>query len=239
MNNEPTPSGGKPVYDGAEGDTWNKSLMRRTEELSHVQAQAGAVQTRAPAPSEPRGGPGPGTPLPRAGAAQRGAQVARALPQRPPPAPVRPLASALRLGSAAFALMAAALLVFPEFQQRLSRDSGDVTPESAPQEQTLAPRFDAAAPVRVGEVREQHAPIQGASLLMAESEPSGVTVSVDGVKQGTTPLSVTLICTPGASMHVKFVRKGYDTVEHVTVCRADTMTELSTRLRKARSGAKP
>ncbi|MBZ4416675.1 PEGA domain-containing protein [Myxococcus sp. RHSTA-1-4] len=242
MSNEATPASGRPVYEGPEGDTWSKSLMGRTEELGHVQAQAGPVHTRPPSTSEPRDVPVPGTPAPRAGAAPgspagaRQSPRVRPAPQPPPPAPARPLAAALRLGSACFGVLAAVLLVLPELQ-RVSQSSADENP--ALPEQTLAPRFDTAAPVREGEVREQRAPIEGTSLLIAESEPTGATVSVDGVKQGTTPLSLTLECTPGAPLRVKFVRKGFDSVEHTTVCRADTMTELSTRLRRSRGGARP
>ena len=240
MSNAQTPSNGKPVP--TEADAWSKSLMGRTEEVSHVQAQVGSVtDLQARAPSEPPPVSMPGTPAAAPAASARGLDTvprpaSRSVPATPPPAPPRPLAAALRLGSAGFGLVAAVLLVLPE-ARRLGEAAEEKAP--APVERTLAPSFDTAAPAREGAVSEQRAPIPGTRLLMAESEPSGATVSVDGVKQGTTPLTLTLECTPGAAVRVKFARKGYEPVEHATACDADTMTRLSTRLRKSRGGGRP
>ncbi|MFP2908404.1 PEGA domain-containing protein, partial [Pyxidicoccus sp. 3LFB2] len=151
----------------------------------------------------------------------------------------RPLAAVLALGSGACALLAAVMLVLPELRQ-LRATSEEEAPaakaDTKGEEKTLAPRFDTSAPVPEGQVREQHETLQGISILMVESEPSGATVTVDGVKQGTSPVSFTPICNPGNPLRVKLVRKGFETLEHTTVCREDTMTQLSARLRKARGG---
>ncbi|MFP2934349.1 PEGA domain-containing protein, partial [Pyxidicoccus sp. 3LG] len=151
----------------------------------------------------------------------------------PPP---RPLVAALKLGSAACGLVAAVALVLPELQHLGETPTKDDVPRV---EKTLAPSFDAPAKVREGEVGEQRVAIEGGILLMVDSEPTGVAVSVDGVKQGTTPVSLTLDCTPGAPLRVQFSRRGYDSLEHASVCQADTMTQLSARLRKARGGGRP
>jgi hypothetical protein len=246
MSNTQGPQGGNvPSEEPDEGDDWSGSLLRRTEEFSHVQMQAGpAPEPRATPPdaaypgiqarsSPEQQGPGPTSAAPARGAPTRGAP-ARGAPAPPPPRPVRPLASALWLGSAACALVSAVLLVLPELQHAWADSASDALPET-----TLAPSFDTTAPLRDGEVREQQAAIAGASVLMIDSEPSGVTVSVDGVKQGTTPLSLTPMCNPGALLRVKFVRKGFESLEHTLVCREDMMTQLTGRLRKSRGSAKP
>ncbi|ATB51221.1 PEGA domain-containing protein [Corallococcus macrosporus] len=106
-------------------------------------------------------------------------------------------------------------------------------------ETTLAPHFDAPSEVRPGEVREQRASIEGASLLMVDSEPSGAAVSVNGRAEGTTPLSVTLDCVTDAPVTVKLTRRGFSPLEHTLSCRQDTMTQLFGKLRKGKSGAKP
>jgi hypothetical protein len=241
MSNTQDPRGSNvPTEEPDEDDAWSKSLLRRTEEVSHVQMQAGpAPEPRAAPPdaaypgiqarpSSEQQAPGPTS------AAPARVAPAKVAPALPPPRPVRPLASALWLGSAACALVSAVLLVLPELQHAWANRASDALPET-----TLAPNFDTTTPLRDGAVREQQAAIAGASVLMIDSEPSGVTVSVDGVKQGTTPLSLTPMCNPGALLRVKFVRKGFESLEHTLVCREDTMTQLTGRLRKSRGSAKP
>ncbi|WP_164013162.1 PEGA domain-containing protein [Pyxidicoccus trucidator] len=244
MSNTQDPGSGKPSEEESEADVWKASLLRRTDELGHVQAQTAPVADRRndpPSPSEfaaPGGIHAPpmrGVDVPGAVKAPPGATPAsprKAVPEPPPPPPARPLAAVLALGSGACALLAAVLLVLPEFRH-LGTSSDEVLAAQGA-ETTLAPRFDSSAPVAEGQVREQHDTLRGISVLMIESEPPGATVTVDGVKQGSTPLSLTPICNPGNPLRVKLVRKGFDSLEHVTVCREDTMTKLTARLRKAR-----
>jgi hypothetical protein len=258
MSNAQNSGNGGSSGDEADADAWKASLMRRTEEVSHVQAQTTPVPSQrfdpfegmepvppeAPAPLDlGAAAPAPGVTASVPGAAAvkgapgaEPAQPRKAVQAPPPPPPDRPLASALSLASAACALVAAVLLVLPELQHARQEAPAEADAAAPREEKTLAPRFDSSAPVPEGQVREQQDTIRGASVLMVESEPSGATVTVDGVKQGTTPLSVMPICNPGNPLRVKLVRKGYETLEHATVCREDTMTQLTARLRKARGG---
>lgn len=226
MNTPPFPRG--PVTDASsDNDAWSQSLMGRTEELAHLQAQT----TKDQAPAEP---PAPQAPLEAAGAPRK-----RTFQAPPPPPPPSPLAAVLKLCGAAAGLLAASLLVLPALRQ--SREP-PVTPEEVATtrpETTLAPSFDPPSEVREGEVREQRAFMEGASLLMVDSAPSGATVSVNGRTEGTTPLSVMLECVTDAPVTVKLTRRGFSSLEHTLSCRQDTMTQLFGRLRKGKSGSKP
>ncbi|MCP3140584.1 PEGA domain-containing protein [Pyxidicoccus xibeiensis] len=227
MSNAQEPRNGMPAGDDSDRDNWSSSLMGRTDELRHVQSQSDAPVAGTPSRAAAPAGPG--------GAAQAPSRKVNMEAFAPPPPPPRPVLAALKLGSAACTLVAALVLVLPELQR-----FGAGPEEPALRiETTLAPSFDAPTKVREGEVGEQRAAIEGGILLMADSEPSGASVSVDGVKQGVTPVSLTLDCAPGAPLRVQFSRRGYDTLEHATRCQADSMTKLSARLRKARGGAKP
>ncbi|ABF88931.1 hypothetical protein MXAN_7177 [Myxococcus xanthus DK 1622] len=226
MNTPPHPRGTLPDA-SSEPDAWSQSLMGRTEELAHLQAQT-------PRDADPHEAP-------RAQPRLDVAETPRRwhVPAPPPPPPPSPLAAVLRLCGAAAGLLAASLLVLPALRQ-----SGEppVTPEgvaAARPETTLAPSFDPPSEVREGEVREQRAFMEGASLLMVDSAPSGATVSVNGRTEGTTPLSVTLECVTDAPVTVKLTRRGFSSLEHTLPCRHDTMTQLFGRLRKGKSSAKP
>ncbi|NOJ80637.1 PEGA domain-containing protein [Myxococcus xanthus] len=220
MNTPPFPRG--PVTDASpDPDAWSQSLMGRTEELAHLQAQT--PQEAEPAES----------PAPQAQPRKRTFQAP------PPPPPPSPLAAVLKLCGAAAGLLAASLLVLPALRHF---GAPPVTPEevaAARPETTLAPSFDPPSEVREGEVREQRAFMEGASLLMVDSAPSGATVFVNGRTEGATPLSVTLECVTDAPVTVKLTRRGFSSLEHTLPCRHDTMTQLFGRLRKGKSSAKP
>ncbi|WP_426755792.1 PEGA domain-containing protein [Myxococcus sp. Y35] len=226
MSTSPFSNRGQAPESSGEPDTWSQSLMGRTEEMAHLQAQqapADVPRDASPA-SHLEGGVTPRR---------------RNIPTPPPPPPPSALAAALRLGGAACGLLAAGLLALPAL-----RHAGEPPPTreelaAARPETTLAPQFDTPAEVPEGEVREQHAFMEGVSVLMVDTVPPGATLSVNGRKEGTTPLSVTLDCLAGAPVTVKLTRRGFSPLEHTLTCRQDTMTQLSGRLRKGKGGAKP
>ncbi|GHG78444.1 PEGA domain-containing protein [Comamonas sp. JC664] len=232
MSTSPTPSHGRPTRDASsEPDTWSQSLMGRTEELAHLQAQ----QTSTATPDDDAG-TAPGRHLPLEGNA---APRRRNLNVPPPPPPPSALAAALRLCGGAFAVVAAGLLALPALQRA---GEPPPTPEelaAARPETTLAPQLDTPVEVREGEVHAQHAFMQGVSVLMVDTVPPGAALSVNGRNEGTTPLTVTLDCLAGAPVAVKLTRRGFSPLEHTLTCRQDTMTQLTGKLRKARGGAKP
>ncbi|QDE71956.1 PEGA domain-containing protein [Myxococcus xanthus] len=226
MNTPPHPRGTLPDA-SSEPDAWSQSLMGRTEELAHLQAQT-------PRDADPHEAP---RAQPRLDVAETPRR--RHVPAPPPPPPPSPLAAVLRLCGAAAGLLAASILVLPAL-----RDAGQppLTKEervTTRPETTLAPNFDPPSDVQPGEVREQRAFMEGASLLMVDSEPSGASVSVNGRAEGTTPLSVSLDCVTDAPVTVKLTRRGYSPLEHTLSCRQDTMTQLFGKLRKGKSSAKP
>ncbi len=224
MSTPPIPRSGRAAEDSAEPDAWSQSLMGRTEELAHLQAQHLQSDASAAPPHH---------------AAGDVATRRRNLPTPPPPPPPSALAAGLRLCGAAAGLLAAGLFAQPALQHL---GQPPLTPEevaASRPETTLAPRFDPPSEVREGELREQHAFIEGASVLMVDSAPPGANVSVNGRAEGATPLSVTLDCAAGAPVTVKLMRRGFASLEHTLTCRQDSLTQLFGRLRKGKGGAKP
>ncbi|NVJ19335.1 hypothetical protein HV826_35065, partial [Myxococcus sp. AM010] len=113
MNTPPFPRG--PVTEASsDNEAWSQSLMGRTEELAHLQAQT--PQEAEPA-EPPTAQPGPGL---------AGAPRKRTFQAPPPPPPPSPLAAVLKLCGAAAGLLAASLLVLPALQQA---GEPPVTPE--------------------------------------------------------------------------------------------------------------
>ncbi|HEX8701867.1 MAG TPA: hypothetical protein VF815_23770, partial [Myxococcaceae bacterium] len=94
------------------------------------------------------------------------------------------VASALRLGAAGFGLMAAGLFVLPELSGSFQAPSKEVLAQ--PTYTTIAPTFDTPEPSEKLDqvITEQSSSFDGASILMVDSEPGGVSVEVDGADQG-------------------------------------------------------
>jgi len=142
------------------------------------------------------------------------------------------VASALRMGAAGFVLMAAGLFVLPELSGSFQAPSNEVLTQ--PTYTTIAPTFDTPEPSeRLDQViTEQSSSFDGASILMVDSEPGGVSVEVDGSDQGGTPVSLTLDCLPGKPIKVEVTKRGFEKAQHTTFCRPNTMIKLHARMRK-------
>ncbi|PTL76656.1 PEGA domain-containing protein [Vitiosangium sp. GDMCC 1.1324] len=181
-------------------------------------------------------------------------------PPRPlaPVAPARAIswnewvAAGLKLASALCALVAVGLFVRPLVLNELSlkprmvtlmptfasspqaeepaRPVARDTPAEAPERgtgSTAAP----PEPSRNTVTREERADFDGA-ILMAESEPSGANVLVDGHDQGETPVSVGLDCIPGTPVLVEFSLRGYEKAKHTTLCPHNALVKVTARLKK-------
>jgi hypothetical protein len=212
-----TPPAPTPSPDGVE-----TAVLRRDQEMAHVQSRVGAASWQAPsaeaAPDAPagRGGTG-GTLLPpaRSGGAT--------------------LAAVLRLGSAVCGLGAAVLFVLPELTGTFVVPPPQ-TDAKAPQNlKVIAPTFEEPEPAEGldGTVSEQTSSFDGATVLVVYSNPSGVAVEVDGNDQGGTPVSLTLDCLPGKPIRVELFKRGYERLQHTAFCRKDTMIKLFAPMRKA------
>jgi hypothetical protein len=142
------------------------------------------------------------------------------------------LAAVLRFGAAGFALMAVVLLVLP--QLRGSFQAPQPAELNQPTYKTIAPVLSTPASLedQAQAVTEQTAAFDGAAILLVESEPENASVRVDGNDKGSTPASITLDCMPGKPIKVEVTRRGYESAQHLTFCRANTMIKLYARLRK-------
>lgn len=174
-----------------------------------------------------------------------------------PVAPVRAIsgsewaAAGLKLASALCALVAVGLFVRPLVRDELSTTPRTLTlmPTFSTSSETVAPAEPAARdtpeaqvrdtgstatpqePAKGPVTREERADFDGA-ILMAESEPTGATVLVDGHDQGETPVSVGLECIPGTPVLVEFSLRGYEKAKHTTLCPHDALVKVTARLKK-------
>ncbi|KFE71054.1 PEGA domain-containing protein [Hyalangium minutum] len=225
-------------------DEMMDALMGRAQETEHVQSRFSNLQAPGQSPSgqpDQPGARGSGTPVSTGTVSVHQPlrdKVGTFLPSTE--GGLWKVAGALRLGAAGFGLMTAVLFVMPELKGTFQAPSSFSSPSSSspsdsgkqPTYKTIAPTLDtpAANPEQV--ITEQSAAFDGASVLMIESEQSGVSVRVDGNDQGNTPVSLTLDCLPGKPIKVEVSRKGYERAQHLTFCRPDTMIKLYARLRK-------
>jgi hypothetical protein len=147
--------------------------------------------------------------------------------------PWRVVAVVLRFGAAGSALVAVALLVLP--QLRGSFQAPQPEEINQPTYKTIVPVLSTpTAPEAPSQaVTEQTASFDGAAILLVESQPENASVRVDGNDKGSTPASITLDCLPGKPIKVEVARKGYESAQHHTFCRTNTMIKLDVRLRRA------
>jgi hypothetical protein len=233
VSNPQQPKQNWPAPEGDQGqDEMKDALMGRSQEVEHVQSRFSNLQ----GPGEGQGQPGAGTP---GAAAPAGTTSVHQGPKEKvgtflPVTEGGPwlVASALRLGTAGFALMTAVLFVLPELSGSFQAPTvADIVKTTYT---TLAPTLDTPPPAANPEqaITEQTTSFDGAAILVVESEPGNVSVRVDGNDQGNTPVSLTLDCLPGKPIKVEVARKGYERATHLTFCRTDTMIKLYARLRK-------
>jgi hypothetical protein len=198
------------------------AVLRRDQEMAHVQSRVGSASWEAPV--------GEGGPAAPAGRGGTGGTLL------PPPGPGRgALAALLRLASAACGLAAAVLFVLPGATGMFVVPPPQ-TAAPAPQNlKVITPTFDEPAPAEAmdGAVSEQTSSFDGATVLVVYSNPTGVAVEVDGNDQGGTPVSLTLDCLPGKPIRVELFKRGYERLQHTAFCRKDTMIKLFAPMRKA------
>ncbi|MDC0710961.1 PEGA domain-containing protein [Stigmatella sp. ncwal1] len=221
-NARPPKTPSLPTQSSGDGEP---SVMRRDQEMEHVQSRTTAASWNAPS-----GADHPGSPDASAGRGGTGGTLLSSTE-----AGRGKVAATLRMASAAFGLMASVLFVLPGVKGTF----GVPPPEAAPPVQqnlkVITPTFDAPAPAEGmdGTVTEQTSSFDGASVLVIYSQPGGVAVEVDGSDQGGTPVSLTLDCLPGKPIRVELFKRGYERVKHTTFCRSDTMIKLFASMRKA------
>jgi hypothetical protein len=222
-------------------DEMKDALMGRAQETAHVQARFSTLtgpgeassQPEARAPAAPAAAPGATVPVPMHPAPRE--RVGTLLPSTE--GWPWSMAAVMRFGAAGFALTAVVLLVLP--QLRGSFQAPQAAELNQPTYKTIAPVLGTpAAPEDLAQtVTEQTASFDGAAILLVESEPESASVRVDGNDKGSTPASITLDCMPGKPIKVEVTRKGYESAQHLTFCRANTMIKLYARLRKAGKAA--
>ncbi|MDY7225885.1 PEGA domain-containing protein [Hyalangium rubrum] len=169
---------------------------------------------------------------------QGGLLVPRKAPEKSEPSPAMEsgasrVASVLQFGAAGFGLVAATLFALPELSR--SFEAPPVAVLNQPSYTTVTPTFNEPEPSQNLDeiITEQTSSFDGAAILMVDSEPSGVSVEVDGSDQGGTPVSLTLDCLPGKPIKVEVTKRGYAPAKHTTFCRTNTMIKLFARMRKA------
>lgn len=203
-------------------DEMKSALMGRAQEIDHIQARVASSSWSA------EGAGAEGSEGINKGVAEK---VGTFLPETEGGA--WKAAATLRLASAAFAVMAVGLLLLPELDGTFEAPPPEVLKQ--PTYTVLTPTLDAPAPSEKLDtvITEQATSFDGASVLVVDSEPSGVSVEVDGNDQGGTPVSLTLDCLPGKPIRVEVFKRGYERARHTAYCRPDTMIKLFARLRKA------
>lgn len=215
-------------------DEMKDALMGRAQETEHVQSRFSTLT-----------GPGGTSSRPEVQSPEIPAETSGAVPV--PPAPQERVgtllpstegwpwrvAAVLRFGAAGFVLTAVVLFVLP--QLRGSFQAPQPAELNQPAYKTIAPVLSTpAAPEELKQpVTEQTTSFDGAAILLVESEPENAAVRVDGNDKGSTPASITLDCIPGKPIKVEVTRKGYESAQHLTFCRSNTMIKLDVRLRKA------
>jgi hypothetical protein len=224
VSNAKQPKPERPLDEAQEPDEMKQALLGREQEMEHIQGRVTQGAYHNP-DGTPVTTPGGETPV------QRKDRIETLLPTTEGGA--WRVASALRLGAAGFALMAAGLFVLPELSGSFQAPSNEVLAQ--PTYTTIPPTFDAPAPSeRLDQViTEQTSSFDGAAILMVDSEPGGVSVEVDGSDQGGTPVSLTLDCLPGKPIKVEVTKRGFERAQHTTFCRPNTMIKLYARMRKA------
>jgi hypothetical protein len=221
-------------------DEMKDALMGRAQETAHVQARFSTLTGPGEAPGQPEdrgtGTPGAtGTPGSTGTVSVHQApegKVGTFLPSTEG-GPWRAVAAVMRFGAAGSALVAMALFMLP--QLRGSFQAPQPAELNQPTYKTIAPVLGtpAASEAPAQAVTEQTAAFDGAAILLVESEPENASVRVDGNDKGSTPASITLDCLPGKPIKVEVTRKGYESAQHLTFCRTNTMIKLDVRLRKA------
>jgi PEGA domain len=217
-------------------DPIQDALMSPTQEAEHVQSRFSNLQLPGEAGGQPEADP----------ASHSSSHGTVSVHQRPkerietflPSTEGGPwrVAAVLRLGAAGFGLMTAALFVMPalngSIQLPLAPETESLVTASY---KTIAPTFGTPEPSEDPEevITEQSTAFDGAAVLVVESEPTNVSVRVDGNDQGNTPVSLTLDCLPGKPIKIEVSRKGYERAQKITFCRMDTMVKLYARLKKS------
>jgi hypothetical protein len=84
---------------------------------------------------------------------------------------------------------------------------------------------------RVDAWGERTARFQGFGVSV-DSEPAGARVIVNGEDLGETPLVTSVHCEPGTKVQLRIEKPPLAPARRVTTCRADTLVELSAKLRR-------
>jgi len=212
-----TPPGPPPGSDDME-----TALLRRDQEMAHVQSRTASASWQAPP-----GGASPAAPVGRGGTGGTLLTPSRSGKGT--------LAAVLRLASAACGLGAAVLFVLPELTGTFVVPPPQAATPAPQNVKVIAPTFEDPEPAEGldGTVSEQTSAFDGATVLVVYSNPSGVAVEVDGNDQGGTPVSLTLDCLPGKPIRVELFKRGYERIQHTAFCRKDTMIKLFAPLKKA------
>ncbi len=71
-------------------------------------------------------------------------------------------------------------------------------------------------------------------ILVIESTPDGVGVTVNGESKGTTPSSLNLECAPGSALKLELAHPGYQRLSRSMICRDGKMVVVRASLDRAK-----